>query len=112
MKDPITIFDINTPDVDRFYVWTALTRATDLSQVTIFKHSKMDILRLRQSRIKRYIEDKISGYKQQDKLAERKVKKNEYIYADWVADEHEKSDKCYVMMHLILMFVKVPLHQT
>ena len=30
----VTIFDCNTPDVDRNFVWTAITRVRDLNNVT------------------------------------------------------------------------------
>ena len=92
---PITIFDVNAPQVDRFYVWTALTRARDLSQVTIFEHSKSEVSRLEKGRIKRYLEDKVLGYKRQDKNAGRCFKKNDFITADWIADEHERvKERC------------------
>ena len=29
IKDEMTLFDVNTPYVDKYFIWTALTRATD-----------------------------------------------------------------------------------
>ena len=34
LDGPISIFDVNTPYVDKYFIWTALTRATDFSNVT------------------------------------------------------------------------------
>ena len=31
IDEQITIFDVNVPYVDKYYIWTALTRATDFS---------------------------------------------------------------------------------
>jgi len=50
LDGPITIFDVNTPYVDRYYVWTAITRATDFSLVTIFQHSKNEIQSLQKQK--------------------------------------------------------------
>lgn len=54
----MTIFDVNTPYVDRYFVWTALTRATDFDNVTIFQHPKEEVTNLHISRVKQYFEQK------------------------------------------------------
>jgi len=64
INGPLTIFDVNTPYVDRFYIWTAITRSTDLSQVTIFQHSENEI-QLKDSKKKQYVKNKITEYKYQ-----------------------------------------------
>ena len=40
IDEPMTIFDANTPYASREFVWTAITRATKLSNVTFFIHSE------------------------------------------------------------------------
>lgn len=90
IKEPMTIFDINTPYVDRYFVWTALTRATDFKNVTIFQHSKDDVCALTRCRVKQYFEKKVDGYKTQDKLAERPWKTNTFVTAEWINEEYGK----------------------
>ena len=87
---PVTIFDINTPHIDRYYV--------DSSHKSYLKSPYFNIRKmiLKVLRIKRYLQDKISGYKCQDKIADRSFKTKDYISADWIADEHEKSPLCYL----------------
>jgi len=43
LSGPITIFDGNTPHVYKYYVWRAITRATDFNQITIYQHSQSEI---------------------------------------------------------------------
>ncbi|MBS1736426.1 MAG: hypothetical protein JSS98_07425 [Bacteroidetes bacterium] len=90
IDEPMTIFDINTPYVDRYFVWTALTRATDFNNVTIFKHSDDDVSNLTRSRVKQYFEKKVEGYKTQDKLADRTWKANTFVTAEWIKEEYAK----------------------
>ena len=84
INEPITIFDSNTPYVDRHFVWTALTRATNLNNVTIFMHSHEKNSRFENSKIKQYFKIKIQGYKSQDKKANREFKEENYITVDWI----------------------------
>jgi len=69
---PMTIFDVNTPYVDRYFVWTALTRATDFNNITIFEHPQTEVNKLHQSRARQYFNDKVASYMKQDKTAGRK----------------------------------------
>ena len=52
IDDAITIFDCNTPYVDREFVWTAITRARELKNITFFEHSANEIKRLEESKLK------------------------------------------------------------
>ncbi|HRP37714.1 MAG TPA: hypothetical protein PLS50_07960, partial [Candidatus Dojkabacteria bacterium] len=95
---PITIFDVNTPYADRYFVWTALTRATDFNNVTIFEHSVDDVVKLRQQKVKQYFKKKVEDYKKQDKKSGRWKPDKEgkfqeiedYIDEDWFNDEYSK----------------------
>jgi len=78
----ITIFDINIPHVDKFFIWTALTRCVDFGKVTIFIHSNNEIDILRKSRMKLYWEGKINGYKRQDIIRGRSVEN--FIDIKWL----------------------------
>ena len=43
IDDAITIFDCNTPYVNRNWLYTAITRARDLSKVYVYIHNEKDI---------------------------------------------------------------------
>ncbi len=90
IEGPITIFDVNTPYVDKYYIWTALTRATDFNNVSIFVHKKDELTTLHQSKVFLYFTQKVSSYKNQDNNCNRKWSKDEYIDADWINDEYGK----------------------
>ena len=49
------------------YIWTALTRSTNLNNVQIYEHSKEEVMSLKRSWVRLYFNQKIQGYKQQDK---------------------------------------------
>ena len=67
IDNKITIFDCKTPYVDRYFIWRALTRSTDLNNVQIYEHSKEEVMSLKRSWVRLYFNQKIQGYKQQDK---------------------------------------------
>ena len=46
IDDNVTIFDCNTAYVDRFYVWTAITRVRNLENITYYEHSELEVQRL------------------------------------------------------------------
>jgi hypothetical protein len=86
-EDKITVFDSNTPYVDRKFLWTAITRARKLDNVSVFIHPKEEIERLTQSRIRLYFNCKVSNYKQQDKKAKRELNNDDYVDEPWINDE-------------------------
>ena len=59
----ITIFDTNTPRVTRKWIWTAITRSTDLSKIQIYKHSDNEVSKLKDSMIKQQMKNKKENYK-------------------------------------------------
>ncbi|MFO0415533.1 MAG: hypothetical protein ACK50E_07745 [Bacteroidota bacterium] len=90
----LTVFDSNTPYVDRKFLWTALTKVTKLSDVSIFIHSNKEIENLTQSRLKLYLRNKIDSYKNQDKKANRDYNINEYITVEWIHEKMEENLYC------------------
>ncbi|HRP37434.1 MAG TPA: hypothetical protein PLS50_06530, partial [Candidatus Dojkabacteria bacterium] len=86
---PITIFDVNSAYVDRYYVWTALTRATNLNNVTIFKHSDYAVCASEKAKQKQYFVEKVKGYKHQDNMSGRVYDENSFITADWINETFE-----------------------
>ena len=94
IDNKITIFDCNTCYVDRHFIWTAITRSTDLNNITYFEHPENEIKRLESSRVKQYIQLKIDSYKKQDADAKRKINKDKFINIQWFLDEIEQNKRC------------------
>ena len=90
----ITIFDCNTPYVDRYFIWTALTRSTNLNNVQIYEHSKGEVMSLKRSRVRVYFNKKIHGYKQQDKKNGRQHTSDDYIDPEWFKLQYRTHKKC------------------
>ena len=95
-KDPYTIFNCNTPYVNRRWIYTALTRTDDLNKVTIFVHSDKEIEILREYKLKQYFGMKINNYKKQDKKANRIIDERRYINFDWIEEKFETLQGCYI----------------
>ena len=74
----ITIFDYNHCLVDKNWLWTAITRATDLNNVTFFKYDSDDN-EFNKRCIYNYLCRKVEGYKEQDRKAKRKIDHKNYI---------------------------------
>lgn len=89
--EKITIFDANTPYVDRKFLWTALTRARKLDNVTICIHSNNEVTSLCKSRIRQYFNNKVESYKRQDKKVHREYDNKDFVDANWIT---EKIDEC------------------
>ena len=94
IDNKITIFDCNTPYVDRYFIWTALTRSTDLNNVQIFEHSKEEVMSLKRSWVRLYFNKKIQGYKQQDKKNGRQHNSDDYIDPEWFKLQYRTNKKC------------------
>ena len=68
-SEEMIIFDCNTPYVSRKYIWTAITRSTELKNITIFEHPADEIEALTIARQNQYFKFKINNYIRQDKEA-------------------------------------------
>ena len=90
IEGPMTIFDINSAYVDKYFVWTALTRATDFKNVLIFQHSDTEVSDSVRHKIRQYFELKVDGYKRQDKIAGRAFDVADYVTAEWISEEYDK----------------------
>ena len=98
IKDKFTIFHCNTPYVSRKYIWTAITRANKLSNITIFKHSNKEVEAIEESKMKQYVKLKIENYKHQDLLAKRSYIKYPFFHEEHYVDYNwfvEQPDKCH-----------------
>ena len=94
INEGLTIFDANTPYVNRYWLYAAITRATDLAAITIFIHSDKEVRSLEASKLKQYINHKIEGYKEQDTVAGRGVAKD-YCDWEWFSNEFKKCTSCF-----------------
>ena len=90
----ITIFDCNTPYVDRYFMWTALTRSTNLNNVQIYEHSKGEVMSLKRSWVRLYFKQKIHGYMQQDKTKGRQHTSDDYIDPEWFKLQFRTQKQC------------------
>ena len=80
----ITVFDYNHYLVEKTFLWTAITRATDLKKIKFYKYDRdINSLSYKQC-IYHYLERKVKGYKEQDRKGKRKVDHENYITADWL----------------------------
>ena len=85
IPDAITIFDWQFPRVNRKWIYTAVTRATELKNVAFYKRG--DITADREYYyLDKYLKKKVDGYRQQDTAAGRPVGEAKYICTGWLRD--------------------------
>ncbi len=94
IDDEVTLFDCNTPYVDRHFVWTAITRVRDLDKITYFEHSQDEVQSLEDSKLKQFLKLKIDGYKRQDMDAKRTINKEDFIDVTWFCKQVLSHDRC------------------
>ena len=96
IEDKITLFDTNVHD--RNYIWTAITRATDFNNVTVFLHDDTQDDPLTKVKTKQYFAKKIEHYKVQDTRAGRVWNEDNYVDLDWILQEWRNNEnKCCPM---------------
>ena len=84
----LTIFDYNHFLVRNYpeFIWTAITRARDLSKVKFFKYSDDVNDSFNEACIRSYFGRKIENYKLQDRKAKREIPKKGYVDVQWFID--------------------------
>jgi hypothetical protein len=80
IDEEMTIFDYKHYFVDRRWLWTAITRATDLNKVMFYEYEEEEET---MKKVKKYFQKKVDRYKAQDKQAKRPISKD-YINVDWL----------------------------
>ena len=86
IKDSITIHEWDkTYLVSKEWLWCSLTRARDLNKVYFFKNPEYDKF-MNEELIRNYFQNKINGYKIQDRKAEREIDEENYINIQWCLD--------------------------
>ena len=78
----ITIYDWKFFHVNRKWLYTAITRATDLSKVYFFDY---DEAKQEEQEMLDYLQKKVDRYKQQDRKAKRPISEQNYITKEWLA---------------------------
>ena len=78
INEKITIFDYHHFFCSREWLWTAITRSTDLNNVYFFRYAVGIKDELNYNLILAYFQRKVSGYKSQDRLAKREISKDNY----------------------------------
>ena len=80
--------------VSREWLYTSLTRSTDLNKVKFYVRPKDedDADELTEEKLIRYLEKKISSYKIQDRKANREIDENKYIDVQWLFER--MSSRC------------------
>lgn len=93
-SDSITIFDSNSPHVDKYWLWTAVTRVRSFGQLNIFIHSESDVRKYNFSKMMQYFTFKVDKYKEQDKTAGRSMDNKDYIDAQWIYETFRHNRCC------------------
>jgi hypothetical protein len=91
VDDAITIFDTDFYFVTRKWVYTAVTRATDLSKVFFYVGHSLVTKEVNEDDVlERYLELKVHNYKSQDLKAGRPLAEN-YVTKQWLFDQYGKT---------------------
>ena len=91
VDEAITIFDTDFYFVTRKWVYTALTRATELSKVFFYVGPPMVTKEVNEDDVlERYLELKVHNYKSQDLKAGRPLAEN-YVTKQWLFDQYGKT---------------------
>ena len=94
-----TVMDCDIAHIDRNYIYVALTRVQQISDIIVLESSESDKQILRRSHQDLYLRLKIQGYKKQDKRAGREIIEEEYctiydIYNMWARQERCNGGYC------------------
>jgi len=85
----ITIFDINTPYINKRFIYTALTRTNNLKYIQVFEHSKNELKILNSCKIKQYLINKINKYREIDIINNRAIEEDKYISIEWIIKTYD-----------------------
>jgi hypothetical protein len=80
---PITIFDYKFHRVTNEWLYVAISRCTDLNNVTFYDYDEAEERNLE---LENYFKQKVENHKKQDKAAKRKISKDNYINVKWFLD--------------------------
>ena len=97
IDDDITIFDWKFFHVDRKWIWTAITRSTDLKRVKFYEYSENP---KNMEHMLQYFAKKVERYKMQDRKAKRQIDEANYITKElllgWVGKSCNSCGDCLI----------------
>jgi hypothetical protein len=84
IDEALTIFGYKHYHATRKWLWTAITRATDLNMVMFYEYEESEEEENKKmKKLKTYFQKKVDRYKAQDKQAKRPLSKD-YVNVDWL----------------------------
>jgi hypothetical protein len=89
--EPITIFDINHFMVTVNWIYTAITRTTDLNNISIYLGKT--VYEENEDSLKKQIENMIDGHKHSD-VKNNRIMDEKYIDVKWTMNELKNTRKC------------------
>jgi hypothetical protein len=81
LDERLTIFDWRFAHVNRKWLYTAVTRATELKNVLFYDY---DENAEKDGAMLQYFARKVDRYKQQDKKAKREIREDNYVNTEWL----------------------------
>jgi ATP-dependent exoDNAse (exonuclease V) alpha subunit len=81
-ENPMTIFEWDFKHVTRNWIYTAITRATDLNNVYFYNGNLFQI-KNHDNLIEKHFENKVKGYIKQDTKANRQIE-DTYVNGEWL----------------------------
>jgi len=92
-EEPITIFDINHPMIDNDWIYTAITRSTEINNIYIYMGENFHD---EEKKLKTKIQYMIEGHIESDTKKNRilKNKKYKYVSVDWTMNELKTVKRC------------------
>ena len=101
IKDTITIHEWQSPLVSREWLWCSITRCDDFNKVLFFESSAFE-KDMDKKMIMDYFENKMEGYKQQDRQKDREINDDMYIDTMWCLKRMKGNcQKCGVKFEFI-----------
>ena len=94
VKETMTIHEWDLNYVSREWLYTALTRCVDFRNVKFYRNKNFD-KEMEANMYRRYFENKIEGYKNQDRDKGREIDEDDYVDVDWCLERYNGNcQKC------------------
>ena len=90
IDDAITVFDWQFVHVDRNWIYTAVTRSTDLKKVYFYDYDEEE---MKEGEMLTYFRSKVAHYKTQDRRAKRLIRDEDYVSPEWLREQVGKACK-------------------
>lgn len=87
IDNEITLFNLDSPLIDKERLWVALTRASELKNITVFLEPVRSIENFKTSIHNKYFSHKVKGYKEQDSVAKRAYDEKDFVDVEWIQEQ-------------------------